>query len=114
MKVRDCTKCRKAIEEETKKWYLSQQYRWMNDLLQTAVEHTTVCALAVMERRGRSPEYIKKFFEDLCFMYDFPDFFGKKIRAEDLKAKYEKKYKIDFNDIRLTFESEKEFVKKNG
>lgn len=114
MKTKTCAQCRKEITEEVKKGYLKDEYEWMTNLLQSAVEHTTVCALAVMEKRGRSKDYIRKFFDDLCFVYDMPSIFGKQIKAEDVKKRYEKEYGIDFNRIKVHFESEKEFVKKNG
>ena len=114
MKTKTCAQCKKEIRDEIKKEYRKDEYQWMIDLMQSAIEHTTVCAIAVMERRGRSKDYIQKFFNELCFVYDMPSIFGKEIRAEDVKRRYEKEYNIDFDKIKVHFESEKEFVKKNG
>lgn len=112
MKVKTMTDVRKEVEKEVSRKYYHDQYNWLTSLIQTCTEHTTVCALAVMEMRGRSPEYIKKFFEDLCLIYDMPVINGKIIKAEEMKRDYEKKYDINFDSIKVHFESEEEFLKK--
>ena len=112
MKVKTMSEMRKEVEAEVKEKYYKDQYKWMTDLIKTCSEHTAVCAVAVMVMRGRSPEYIRAFFRDLCLIFDMPAINGKVIRAEDIKKDYEKRYGLDFDLIRPHFESEEEFLKK--
>lgn len=107
----DCTKCRVAIYKKAQADYLKEQYKWHADNADSFAAFTTVCAIAVMERRGRSPEYIKKFFEDLCFMYDYPEFNGKRVDMVTLMKQFEEEHGLDFNKIHLHLESEKEFIR---
>ena len=107
----DCTKCRKAIYQEAKEAYLKNEYAFFSDSVHSLATFTTVAVLAVMERRGRSPEYIKKLYDDICFMYDYPEIFGKQLTMTELIHKFEKEYEIDFSKIKVHIESEKEFVK---
>lgn len=112
MKVKTISDVRKEVEAEVKEKYYRDQYRWMTNLIETCTEHTVVCSIAVMEMRGRSPEYIRTFFKDLCLMFDMPAINGKVIKAEDVKKDYEKRYGLDFDLVRPHFESEEEFLKK--
>ena len=112
MKARSLNDIRKEVQKEEREKYLRERYRWMTDNLQTAIEHTTVCALGALERLGYSDEELKKFFEEIIFVYNYPPFRGKELKAEDLKRNYEKKLGVDFSKIITTFESEDEFVKK--
>ena len=111
MKARtDCTKCRVAIYKQAQTDYLKEQYKWHADNADSFAAFTTVCAIAVMERRGRSSEYIKKFFEDLCFIYDYPEFHGKRVDMVETIKQYAEKYGLDFGKIHLHLQTEKEFV----
>lgn len=107
----DCTKCRKAVYKEAETAYLKHQYSWFADASKSFAIFSTVAVLAVMERRGRSPEYIRKLYDDICFMYDYPDIFGKQLTMTDLMKKFEHEYGIDFDKIHVHLESEKEFMK---
>lgn len=111
MKVKDCASCRKQIYKEAETAYLKEQYRYFEGTAYSMAVFTAVAALAVLHRRGRSPEYIRKFYDDLCFIYDYPDVMGKSIDMTTLMHRFEKEYGIDFKKINLHIESEKEFVK---
>jgi len=114
MKVKTCTQCRKEIYEEVKKEYLKLQYRWFDDAMTSAMQHSMCAVVAVMEKRGLSKKYIKKFFDECCFFFDMPEVFGKQIYAKDLKKRFEKDYDVDFSKIVVHMESENEFVKENA
>lgn len=112
MKARtDCSKCRVDIYRQAKTDYLKEQYKWFTECADSFATLTAVCAIAVMYRRGRSPEYIKKFFEDMCFMYDYPEFNGKRVDMVTLMKQFEEEYGLDFSKIHLHLESEKEFIR---
>jgi hypothetical protein len=112
MKARTLKDIEKEIRKEERDKYLNDKYDTMVDVLQTAIEHTTVCALAAMERMGLSERTMKKFFDEIIFVYDYPPFYGKRVKAEDIKKQYEKKLGVDFSRIKTTFETKEEFVKK--
>ena len=112
MKVKTIDQIRKEIHKEEKEKYLELQHGWMTDTLQTAIEHTTICALAALDRMGMSEEQQKEFFKEIIFVYNCPPFFGKAVKAEDVKKRYEEKLGISFKDIKTTFETKEEFVKK--
>lgn len=110
MAVIDCAKCRKKIREEYEKAYLKEQYAFFKDSAFTFATYSTVAAIAVMFRRGRSKRYIKQFFEDLCLMYDYPVINGKPLVMSDMMKQFETDYGIDFSKIKVHLESEKEFI----
>ena len=112
MKVRtDCYKCRQKIHEEETEKFIEQQYKFLPEVGQNVAEFATVVALSVMLRRGRSKEYIRKFFDEMVFMFDFPPFLGKRLTASEMQKKFEDDYGIDFKRIKVHFEEYNEFKK---
>lgn len=112
MKVKTCSQCKKEIEKKLRDECLRNEYQYMTDTIESAVQHSMVGVVAALEKKGLSKQYIKKFFEDMCLIFDMPTF-GKKVLAKDLKKRYEKEYGISFDSIKVHFESEEEFVKEN-
>ena len=110
-RVNDCRKCRQQIHEQETELFIQQQYKFLPEVGRNVAEFTTIVALSVMLRRGRSKQYIKKFFDDMVFMFDYPEFKGKRIRSSDLQKKFEDEYGIDFSRIKLHFEKYGEFKK---
>ena len=111
MKARtDCSKCRKEIHEEEYKAFLKKEYAFFSDAAYSMAVFATIVALCVHERRGRTKEYIQKFFDEMCFMFDYPEFKGKRVKMTDIQHMLEKDYGIDFGKIKLHIESEKEFI----
>lgn len=112
MKARtDCKKCRESIYKESEEQYLKNEYRFFSDAAYSMAIFSTIVALSVQHRRGRSAAYIRKFFDEMCFIFDYPEFFGKRLDMIEMKQFFEDKYEIDFNKIKLHLESEKEFVR---
>ena len=111
MKTINCAKCREKIAKEAEEQYLKLQYAYFEDAALSLATFTTVAAIAVMYRRGRSKEYIRQFFNDLCFIYDYPEINGKRIDMTELMRQFEKEYNIDFSKIKVHLESEKDFIK---
>ena len=114
MKVRatNCTECRKRIHAEEQEAYLKKQYAWLNDGMYTMACLATTAAIAVQMQRGRSKDYVRKFFEDLVMIYTTSSVMGKPIDMVETMKMLEKEYGIDFKRIHVNFsESEKEFIK---
>lgn len=113
MNVRvNCTECRKRVLKEAEKVYAEQQYDIMGLTVESAAEWAAAIALSVLRRQNKTPEEIKTFFEDFCFISSMPEIFGKQITMDDVIKKYEKEYEIDFNKIEVHMESKKRFVTK--
>lgn len=112
MKVKtDCKKCREQIYKEAEEKYLKNEYRFFADAAYSMAIFATVAALQVQHRRNRSRKYIRQFFDDMCFMYDYPEVRGKRLDIMEEKKFFEEVYGIDFSKIVLHLESEKDFVK---
>lgn len=110
MKVRDCTKCRKLIAKEEEEKFLKNQYVLYKDMSYTFAVLSTAAVLGVMYRRGRSKRYVRKLFKDICLMYDFPEVMGKRLDLDDVIETLESEYSIDFSQIKLHQETERQFI----
>lgn len=112
MKARtNCSECRKKIYKEAETEYLKHEYRWFGDAAYSMAVYSAVACLAVMRRRNRSRAYIRKFFDEMCFVFDYPEIFGKRVSMTDLMKIFEEEYGIDFSKINVHLETEKEFIK---
>lgn len=110
MRVANCKKCRERIFKEAEEAFLKQQYTIYKDMSYTFAVLSTAAVLGVFYRRGMSKKYVQKLFKDICFMYHFPAAFGKKLTLNDLMKILEKEYEIDFREISVSVETEKEFI----
>ena len=107
----NCAECRKKIYKEAETEYLKHEYRWFSDAAYSMAVFSAVAGLAVMRRRNRSRAYIRKFFDEMCFVFDYPEIFGKRVSMTDLMKIFEIEYGIDFSKIKIHLESEKEFIR---
>lgn len=110
MKAINCTQCRKKQFKEAEEAFLKQQYVIYKDMSYTFAVLSTAAILGVMCRRGRSKKYVQKLFEEICYMYQFPAVFGKKLTLNDLIKILEKEYGLDFRKIEVNVETEREFI----
>lgn len=111
MKVRtNCEHCRKEIYKEAEEAYLKQKYSILNENAYTMAVFSTAAVLAVMHRRGRSKRYIRKLFDEICFMYDYPAYMGKELHMTEVMKLMENEYGIDFRKIKIHTETEKQFL----
>lgn len=113
MKVRanNCGECRKRIHQEEKEAYLKNQYAWLKDGMHTMAVMSTVVALSTLMKRGRSKEYVRKFFDDMVMIYDTGSILGKPIILTEVMKQLEEIYGIDFDRINVHYdETEKEFM----
>lgn len=110
MKTINCKKCRERIFEEAEEAFLKQEYVIYKDMSYTFACLATASVLGVFYRRGMSKKYVQKLFKDICFMYSFPAAFGKKLTLNDLIEILEKEYDINFGEVSVNLETEKEFI----
>lgn len=117
MKAINCNQCRAKIRKEEEIKFLQKQYAIYKDFVYSFAVFSTAAVLSVMLRRGRSKEYIRKLFDEICFMYQFPAVKGKAVTLPDIIKMLEKEYGIDFSKISVNIETENEFItsaKKGG
>lgn len=111
MKVRaNCERCRKEIYKEAEEAYLKQKYSILNENAYTMAVFATAAVLAVMHRRGRSKRYIRKLYDEICFLYDYPAYMGKELHMTEAMKILEKDYGIDFRKLKIHTETEKQFL----
>lgn len=112
MKARtDCIKCRESIYKEAEEQYLKNEYRFFEDAAYSMAIFSTIAALSVLHRRNRSKKFIQSFFDEMCFVFDYPAYMGKQLDMTEMQKFFEDTYGIDFSKIKLHIESEKEFIK---
>lgn len=115
MKARSLDQCvKQAYKEaykEAEESFLKKQYALYKDMAYTFTVLATAADLATHLRRGRSPEYIKKLFDEMCFMYDYPELYGKPLHLTEVMKKLEDECGIDFKKIKVHLETEEQFVK---
>lgn len=110
MKTTNCTKCRKRVFKEAEEAFLKQEYIIYKDMSYTFACLATASVLGVMMRRGRTKDYIQKLYKDICFMYQHPAVMGKQVTLTDLLKTLENDYGIDFAELSVNVETEKEFI----
>lgn len=110
MKTKSCPQCRKAMLEEAQRQYAEHEYDIFSNTIDSAAQWAACIFITVLVRDNKTPEEIKKYFEDFCFVTQMNEVFGEKLRAEDFMKKYEKEYGIKFDDIECNVESKKEFL----
>lgn len=110
MKAINCTQCRKKQFKEAEEAFLKQQYVIYKDMSYTFAVLSTAAVLGVMCRRGRTKDYIQKLYKDICFMYQYPAVMGKQVTLTDLLKTLEKDYGINFAELTVNVETEKEFI----
>ena len=110
MKITDCTKCRKRVFKEAEEAFLKQEYIIYKDMSYTFACLATASVLGVMMRRKRSKKYIQELFKEICFIYQHPAVMGKQVTLTDLLKTLENDYGIDFAELSVNVETEKEFI----
>jgi len=112
MKVRtDCNKCRERIYKEAETDFLKHEYKFFSDSAYSLAVFATAAALCVHHRRKRSKKYIQQFFDEMCFIFDYPEIMGKQITTTEMVKFLTEAYGIDFSKIKLHLESEEEFIR---
>lgn len=112
MKTRttNCVACRKAIFQLAETEYLKQQYESFQNSARSMAVFATCAVLMVMARRGRTKQYIQQLYDDMCFIFDTPEMFGKQITMTDVMHSLTRDYGIDWDKLRIHLENEKAYL----
>ena len=110
MKVRDCRACRAEIAKLAKEEYLNHEYDIFEDVARSMAIYAICGLLTTMIRRGRTAEYIKKLYQDMCSVFDTDCFFGKSVEMTDIMNALTKDYGIDWERLQPKLETREEFL----
>lgn len=112
MKARtDCTQCRKKIYKEAELEYLKHEYAFFKDSAYSFAVYAICGVLTALVRRGRTPQYIKQIYDDMCFTFSTKEMFGKQITMTEIMHRLTDDYGIDWDKLEIHIEEEKEFLK---
>ena len=110
MRTINCKKCREAIAKVAKEEYLSHEY----DIFEGVARSTAIWAvcglLTAMHRRGRTKQYIKQLYDEMCLTFSAGNLFGKEISMSDIMKSLSDEYGIDWNKFEFNIESREEFL----
>lgn len=109
-KITDCITCRKAIYKEAEEAYLKHEYAFFRDSARSFAVFAVCGVLTAMVRRGRTKEYIRHLYDDMCLLFSTPQMFGKEITMTDIMETLSKEYGIDWNKLEVHIEDEKHWV----
>lgn len=110
MKAINCTTCRKKIFSEARDEYLKHEYAFFRDSARSLAVFAVCGVLTTMARRGRTKEYIRQIYDDMCLLFSTPEMFGKRITMTDIMHSLEKEYGIDWSKLQVNIESESEWL----
>ena len=113
MRVRTYADLEKQIKQEAQVQITQRMYELQEDFLDNAFCAALAVAIAVFHRRGRTPEYIRKFCNEFQCLLDLPDF-GKRITNIDMMQQFEQQYGVDFSAIHVNRDSREEFFRRQG
>ena len=109
-KITDCITCRKKIYKEAEEAYLKHEYAFFSDSARSFAVFAVCGVLTAMIRRGRTPQYIRQLYDDMCLTFSASDMFGKAITMTDIMENLEKDYGIDWDKLEVHIEDEKHWV----
>lgn len=111
MNVINCTECRKKIYKEAEAEYLKHEYTFFKDSARSLAIFSVCGVLTAMIRRGRTKQYIKQLYDDMCLLFSTPEMFGKQITMTDIMHTLTKEYGIDWGKLEVNIESESQWVR---
>ena len=109
-KITDCITCRKKIYKEAEEAYLKHEYAFFSDSARSFAVFAGCGVLTAMIRRGRTPQYIRQLYDDMCLLFSTPQMFGKEITMTDIMHSLESDYGIDWDKLEVHIEDEKHWV----
>ena len=110
MKVRDCKKCRADIFKAAKDEYLNHEFDIFEDIARSMAIYAVSGLLTTMIRRGRTSQYIKELYADMCNVFNTDSFFGKSVTMTDIMAALTDTYGIDWEKLQPKLETREEFL----
>ncbi len=109
-KITDCITCRKKIYKEAEEAYLKHEYAFFSDSARSFAVFAVCGVLTAMARRGRTKEYIRQIYDDMCLLFSTSEMFGKQITMTDIMHSLESDYGIDWDKLEVHIEDEKHWV----
>ena len=109
-KITDCITCRKAIYKEAEEAYLKHEYEIFRDVSRSFASYAVCGVLTAMVRRGRTPQYIRQLYDDMCLTFSASDMFGKEITMTDIMESLTRDYGIDWDKLEVHTETEQHWV----
>lgn len=106
----NCIECRKQVYKEAEEAYLKHEYAFFSDSARSFAVFAVCGVLTAMIRRGRTPQYIRQLYDDMCLTFSASDMFGKAITMTDIMENLEKDYGIDWDKLEVHIEDEKHWV----
>lgn len=100
----------RAVAEAKKQFYKECYQTFLHSGAYSMCCYAISAVLFAMVRRGRKKEYIQKLYEDILFILEYPEFYGKQITLTEVMKMLTEEYEIDFSRIKLSIETEQEFV----
>lgn len=113
MGVINCTQCRKNWEKAIAQQIHEKKYDYFAEASDSVARGIMIAFVSVLDRRKYSKQYIRKMFEEMLLILDYPEVFGKQLESEELAQVFSEKYDIDFDRVRLKIEDKKEFMHRN-
>lgn len=110
MKVRDCRKCREEIAKQAKEEYLNHEFDIFEDVARSMAIYAVSGLLTTMIRRGRTADYVKKLYDDMCNVFDTDCFFGRSVTMNEIMHALTKDYGIDWERLQPKLETREEFL----
>lgn len=106
----NCIECRKQVYKEAEAAYLKHEYAFFSDSARSFATFAVCGVLTAMIRRGRTPQYIRQLYDDMCLTFSASDMFGKQITMTDIMESLEKDYGIDWSKLEVHTETEQHWV----
>lgn len=109
MRTMNCKACRKQLKQKV----YDMKYDFFVEASDAVARGIMIAFVAALDRRKYSKQYVKKMYEDMLLILDYPEVFGKQLESEELAKEFSEKYGIDFDKVRLKIENKKEFMYRN-
>ncbi len=110
MKTINCQKCRAQIAKAAKEEYLNHEYDIFSGVARSTAIWALCGLLTAMHRRGRTKQYIKQLYDEMCLTFSAGNLFGKEISMQDIMKSLSDEYGIDWDKFEFNIESREEFL----
>ena len=97
----NCIECRKQVYKEAEAAYLKHEYAFFSDSARSFAVFAVCGVLTAMARRGRTPQYIRQLYDDMCLLFSTPDLFGRTISMTDIMKNLTETYGIDWDKLEV-------------
>lgn len=114
MKARTYADLEKKMKREIEVQIAEYEYQIQEAFLDNAFCSALAVAVAVFHRRGRTPEYIRRFCREFTDILSMPILGGGEFTNCDMIEQFEQQYGVDFSELHVNRDSREEFFKRQG